>query len=180
MDKTTFWELIKNAKQSSGGNPDKQAEILVAALAELSEPEILAYQTILDEFKDKAYIAELWEIAYILDGGCGDDGFMDFRAWLIGQGKDIFEKALENPESLVDVVEVGQDTKSEALLYVAIEAYEINTGKDADTMPRRVKPLPELQGKFSSDEASKLKRFPKATAKFWNYWQDYYESMIKG
>ena len=138
-----------------------------------------SYQSILDDLKDEAYIAELWEIAYIMDGGCGDDGFMDFRAWLIGQGKTVFEKALANPESLVDIVEAGQETKSEALLYVAMEAYENKTGKDVDAMPIRKKPLPELIGELSQDEGSKLARFPKATEKFWKRRQNYYE-MGKG
>ena len=179
MNIKTFWELIENAKQSSGGDPNKQAELLVEALTELSESEILAYQTIFDNLKDEAYTAELWEMAYILGGGCSDDGFMDFRAWLIGQGKNIFKATLDNPESIVDIVDVGQETKSEALLYVAQEAYELNTGKDSDTMPKRVNPSPRLKGKFSPNENSVLKRFPHAAAKFWKYWQDYHENTIK-
>jgi len=167
MDTTTFWELINETRQSSGGEPTKQGELLVAALSQLSEDDILTYQEILDDLEDEAYIVELWNMAYIMDCGCGDDGFMDFRAWLIGQGKDVYEKALVDPESLSDVVDAGQETKSEALLYVAQKAYELRTGKDADNMPRRVKPSPELKGTPSHDEDAMLARFPKATAKFW-------------
>ena len=72
MNITIFWDIIEKAKQSSGSDPDKQADLLVAALTELSESEILAYQNIFHDLQDEAYIAELWEIAYIMGGGCGD------------------------------------------------------------------------------------------------------------
>ena len=172
MEVKEFWELIDKTRSASSGNHRKQAELLVAELTKLTETEILNYQEILDDLQDKAYIAELWEVAYILDMGCGDDSFMDFRAWLIGQGKDIFDKALVNPESLVDYVEPGQETQSESLLYVAFEAYELNTNRSSETMPRirSFKSRPKLKGIPSKNEDEMLKRFPKAAAKFWNFW----------
>jgi len=129
---------------------------------------------------DKAYIAELWDVAFILASGwgCSDDGFEYFRAWLIGQGKDVYEKALSDPESLVDVVEFGQETQWEVLLSVAIEAYELSTHKDMATMPstRRDKPRPELKGTTAKSVEEHLARFPKAAAKFWKERPDDYES----
>ena len=172
MDTKEFWQLIDKTHSASGGDPDQQAELLVTELTKLSEAEIIDYQEILDDSQDEAYIAELWEMAYILDMGCGDDGFMDFRAWLIGQGKAVFEKALVDPESLVDYVEVGQDTKSMALLYVAQHAYELKKGNDDDMLPSRSKPTPELKGTSSENEDAILKRFPRATAKFWDWWSN--------
>ena len=168
-----FWMLIDETRLASGGDHHKQAELLITALTKLTEAEILDYQEILDNLQDEAYIADLWVMASILDGvGCGDDGFMDFRAWLIGQGKDVFEKALTDPENLVDYVEPGQETASEALLYVAMEAYELKTGKSAETMlsTRQFKPSPQLKGTLPKDEDSMLKRFPKAKEKFWIWW----------
>jgi len=172
MEVKEFWKLIDETRLASGGDHRKQAELLIAALAKLTEAEIIDYQEILDNLQDEAYIAELWEVAYILDMGCGDDDFMDFRAWLIGQGKDIFDKALDSPESLVEFVEPGQETKSESLLYVAFEAYELNTNKSSETMPRirSFKSRPKLKGIPSKNEDEMLKRFPKVTAKFWNFW----------
>ena len=170
MKRKEFWELIGTTHSASKGDPDRQAELLVYELIRLPEAEIIDYQEILDDLQAEAYIAELWEMAYILDMGCSDDGFMDFRAWLIGQGKDIFEKALADPNSLVDVVEVGQITKSMALLYVAQHAYELKAGSDDATIPSRIRPSPQLKGTPSEDEAAILERFPRATTKFWNWW----------
>ena len=175
MNRTEFWELIHKTRLSSGKDSDKQAELLVAELSKLSEREILDYQEILDDLQDEAYIAELWDVADIIAWGCGDDDFMDFRAWLIGQGRDVFENTLVNPESLVDLVEVGQKITSEDLLYVAMQVYELRTGKGIETMPktRRFISNPQLlKGISSKDEDARLKRFPKATAKFWVWWQN--------
>src|SRR5687767_3645789 len=107
MNVEQFWKLIEKTHQNSNGAPDKQAELLIDELAKLSETDILSYQSILDDMVDKAYIGELWDVAFIMASGwgCSDDGFMDFRAWLIGQGQVVFEKALSDPESLVDIVE---------------------------------------------------------------------------
>jgi hypothetical protein len=181
MNTQDFWDLIDKTRSASAGNSDKQAELLVGELAKLSEVEILGYQEILDDLQDEAYIAELWEVAYILEMGCGDDGFMDFRAWLIGQGKDVFDKALADPESLVDLVEPGQETKSAALLYVGLHAYEQKTAKGGETMPRTkgFKPRPKLKGIPSKDEDSMLKRFPKAKEKFWDWWLNHMDKWLQ-
>jgi hypothetical protein len=113
MDTEQFWKLIEKTHQDTQGDPRKQADLLVDELAKLSEANILSYQSILDDLVDEAYIAELWDVAFIMASGwgCSDDGFMDFRGWLIGQGQDVFEKALSDPESLVDLVEFGQETQ---------------------------------------------------------------------
>jgi hypothetical protein len=35
-------------------------------------------------------------------GGCSDDGFIDFRNWLVKSGKKVCLAALENPDGLCD------------------------------------------------------------------------------
>src|SRR5574341_68207 len=164
MDITAFWKIIDETREASGGDPLKQAKLLTEALVQLPENDILRYHSIHD-LMDQAYIAELWEAAYILGCGCSDDGFMDFRAWLIGCGKETFEKALTDPESLAEVVEVGYETQVEALLYVALDAYEKKTGKEE--MPLMPREHQKLKGESSRDERSLLARFPKLTTKFW-------------
>lgn len=164
MDISTFWKLINKTLRDSVGDSFKQSELLAEALAQLPEADILIYDVILWELMQKAYIVDLWEAAYIIGCGCGDDGFMDFRAWLIGRGKDVFEKALIDPESLLDIVETGWETQEENLLYVAPQAYEMKTGKD---IPPTLEGFTKLKGTPSRDEQALLARFPKLTEKFW-------------
>jgi len=52
------------------------------------------------------YRTDLWYAAMIIAGGtCHDDGFFDFRKWLVSQGRSVYAAAMKDPESLVDVVE---------------------------------------------------------------------------
>jgi Protein of unknown function (DUF4240) len=44
----------------------------------------------------------LWGAAYVIDGGCSDDGFDYFRAYLISRGRAVFEAAMADPDSLAD------------------------------------------------------------------------------
>ena len=37
-------------------------------------------------------------------GGCGDDGFWDFRSCLISLGKEQFFHVLKEPDALADIV----------------------------------------------------------------------------
>lgn len=62
--------------------------------------------------------------------GCSDDGFIDFRAWLIAQGRDVYLSALADPDSLAEVTPYG-DCCFETLSYVGDYAYEQLTGKSA-------------------------------------------------
>jgi hypothetical protein len=147
---------------ASNSDPSKQADLLVEALRQLSADEILAFEEILLDLIDKAYNATLWDAADIIGCGCGDSGFVDFRAWLISRGKKVFEDALIDPESLVDLVDIHEDSQAGYVLDVAFIAYEQKTGKE---MPIKKRKLPHLRGSFAEEKEIKS-RFPKLAAKF--------------
>lgn len=176
MDTYEFWQLIDKTREASGGHVSKQVHLLVEIMANRSIDEIFAYEKIMDDLLDKAYDAELWDAADIIGCGTGDDGFRDFRAWLIAQGQEVYENALANPESLVDLVDIDDDAQEEEMLYVVIYAYEKKTGQDILTRENK-KPYhrPILKGKPVPKETLK-DRFPKLFEKFgdckerWRKW----------
>ena len=50
-----------------------------------------------------AYQYGLWTAASVIErGGCTDDGFIDFRGWLIAQGREVYMATLKDPDSLAD------------------------------------------------------------------------------
>ena len=55
----------------------------------------------------------LWAVAYIVLGGCSDDGFDYFRFWLIAQGRKVFYNALENADTLCDVFSELEDPEGD-------------------------------------------------------------------
>lgn len=170
MDTATFWELIDKTREAAHGDPRKQSDFLIEELARLPENDILTFHSIFRDLMDQAYVADLWDAAYVIGCGCSDDGFMAFREWLIGRGKDIFDKALADPESLVDVVEVGEANVFPTLLGVAFEAYERVTGQEMSPRPREQR---ELKGE-NREEHEALAHFPKLTAKHWRWWLEHY------
>lgn len=132
MTNQVFWELISSSREHGV----KQVEWLIEELSKKTVEDIIGFEM---EFNDKlrhSYTSSLWGAAYLLLGGCSDDGFDYFRTWLIAQGEDVFLKAIENPESLNDYLtdeyleteEYG--LQMEEMMYVAKDAYTYKiTGK---------------------------------------------------
>jgi Protein of unknown function (DUF4240) len=132
MDQAEFWTIVEAAKAASGRSFDGHAESLASHLATLPPEEIIAFQRTFDEFRNKAYSWDLWGAAYVIGGGCSDDAFTDFRSWLISMGRETYEKALADPESLAEVA-IGtggeEDAFFEEFAYVPARAYEEKTGR---------------------------------------------------
>jgi hypothetical protein len=131
MDETTFWQMIEQAKSDSSGDDEEQVRLITEQLAQMSVADIESYDRIFRGYHNQAYHWDLWAAAYVINGGCSDDGFMDFRAWLIAQGKTVYENALRDADWLAEVVETDF-AMLELMNYVAKQAYEQQTGNDAD------------------------------------------------
>lgn len=144
MDKEQFWKIIDDARDRAGRWQDMR-EPLLDALSKLEASDIIHWKQIFDEYQDLAYKDKLWAAAAVMHNGCSDDGFIDFRAWLTARGKDVYLKALANPDSLADVAVVqdfarevcssestplnGYEDRAsfEALSYTPSDAYELKT-----------------------------------------------------
>ena len=71
-----------------------------ARLEKLRPEDIVSFDVHYDALRFRAYRKELWGAAYLMNGGCSDDGFEYFRAWLISRGKKVYEQVLSDPDSL--------------------------------------------------------------------------------
>lgn len=105
--------------------------------------------------------------AYIIGGGCSDDAFMDFRSWLISMGRDVYEKTLSNPDSLVEV-ELGPDPEETAFFEefysVAIQAYE---QKAQEEMPSsETDETHETEGEMWEEDDDLKRLLPRLWAKY--------------
>lgn len=99
MDADRFWEIIETARVSASRDRPFH-EALTDHLATLTEQDILEYYERFEKIHDALYRHDLWAAAYLIGGGCSDDGFIDFRAGLIAQGYDWYHKAAASPDSL--------------------------------------------------------------------------------
>lgn len=111
MTKEKFWSFIKDEKANWFPFPTESAtseehndrlDSSVERLSLLEDSEIAGWYQIFNEYHNLADKRELWLAGYLIHNGLSDDGFIDFRSWLISQGENTYHKALENPESLVN------------------------------------------------------------------------------
>jgi hypothetical protein len=168
MNDAQFWSLIDSTRRCAEDDPDAHIEALTAALAELPEPEIIEFDRRFNEHWIRAYTWDLWAAAYIIGGGCSDDGFMDFRGWLIARGREVYEAALADPQSLVKVVKDEDDEcQIEGYQYAAGHAWARKTGKDYVDFPYpQTAPYPEEPSGEKWTEEDLPRRFPKLWRKF--------------
>jgi len=149
MDKDRFWQIIDEARET-GGIWQNMYEPLLETLSKHNAADIVRYKQIYDEYRDLAYKDKLWAAASVIQNGCSDDGFIDFRAWLIAQGKEVYLNALADPDSLADLDAIRDFADEVALSeympsngyfhsadfegfsYIANKAYEDKLGENAD------------------------------------------------
>jgi len=131
MTDEQFWAIVEAARVQAGGNTDSRVPHLGAKLAQLPLSEIEGFQKKYDETIHLANRWDLWGAAYLMNGGCSDDGFRYFCHWLISEGREQFEEALNNPDALADVPR--QDYfELEAFAYEALKAYEAKGGGELE------------------------------------------------
>ena len=131
INKDTFWKLIQSAKETCGQDMDAMMDFLKDRLVSMGPEQAQNFHDILHAYEDLADKFGLWDAAGVMkEYGCSDDGFIDFRAWLIAQGRDTYLSALADPDSLAEVIPY-EDCCFETLSYVGDYAYEQLTGKSA-------------------------------------------------
>ncbi|MFG2528859.1 DUF4240 domain-containing protein [Streptomyces sp. NPDC048516] len=164
MDETEFWELIDGSREAAAGDPEEQADALVERLLGLDPDAVVDFARHFEARYNRAYSWDLWAAASVMLGGAGDDAFDYFRCWLIGQGREVFEGALHDPDQLAELLDdfdEAVDGDAEELGYAADEAYEQLTG---GVMPDLGLPPPprEPVGTYLDfdDDRGMAERFP--------------------
>ncbi|MFI0937894.1 DUF4240 domain-containing protein [Streptomyces sp. NPDC021020] len=179
MDTDRFWQLVELARRQGAASADPAdaegaAKEAIALLAAHSPQEIVRAQQILWDLLADAYRAPLWAAAYLINGGCSDDGFAYFRGWLIAQGRAVFERAVSDPDALADhpavraAAEGGSDLEGEDFLAVPHGAYRKATGRDLPPDSFTVNyPGLDPAWNFSFDDRAKVApRLPRLDALF--------------
>ena len=138
MDTEHFWALIEEARAAApdASDADDVAARAAVLLAARDPQQILRAQQVFWDLLAASYQAPLWAAAYLINGGCSDDGFEYFRGWLITQGRATFEQVVADTDRLAEVPAVraaaaeGAELEGEEALGIAWEAYRSATGSD--------------------------------------------------
>lgn len=123
VNKDTFWTLIHEAKRLCGQDQDGAFHWLEDQLLMMGPQQAQDFDHITHGYLSLADKYGLWSAASIMLDGCTDDGFMDFRSWLIYQGRETYLAALKDPDSLSGVLLYGGGS-FESLAYIGDSAYE--------------------------------------------------------
>ena len=129
MDEDQYWAMIDASIKNSAG-PESQRNHLITQLEQCEPLDIIKFRLRTNKLLYDTYTSDMWCAAYLLNGGCSDDGFEYFRLWLISRGKDVYETAKENPDWLV--TQLDQSTEVgfyEDLWYAADFAFHRRTMK---------------------------------------------------
>ena len=162
MTRERFWKLVDQVKGT------KEPEAAIAKLMrKLTPKELVSYQEHFDTLVRDSYRWDLWGAAYILGGGCSDDGFIDFRYGLIARGREVYESALKNPDSLAELT-IRNEIPNELFGYAAGELYEELTEEDEmPRLPPPKKPPKPLGEEWDFDDVKQnARRLPKLWAKY--------------
>ena len=167
-----FWAVITRATADRPVSPAEVAERAKADLATQDPEEIVAWARHLDKVMVASGTQDLWAAAYLINGGCSDEGFDSFRGWLIAHGRETVARSVKSPDSLAEMpavraaAESGAVFEAEEVLAVASEAYEQATGSE---LPAGERPVtrPDAADLWDFDNEEEMqRRLPQLSALF--------------
>ncbi len=94
-----LWKIIADQRQQASGDIDALARAVRAAGSAHGADFEEQYQQAMQRAHDR----RLWSAAGLI-AGCAidEEAFSDFRSWLILQGRELFERALADPNALAE------------------------------------------------------------------------------
>ncbi|WP_328539178.1 DUF4240 domain-containing protein [Streptomyces sp. NBC_00344] len=168
-DETDFWETIDSTRAAADGDPEDHADLLTDRLLQLDPDSVLEFSRYFETRYNRAYRWDLWGAAAVLLGEADADAFDYFRCWLIGQGREIFEGALHDPDALAELLDdfdTEVDGDGEELGYAADEAYEQLTGAEAPDLGIPPQPAEPEGTPADFDDEALAERFPRLWERF--------------
>jgi Protein of unknown function (DUF4240) len=122
----------------------RQIELLAAQLGDLPLSEVVGFHRVVEELEAESFRVDLWAAALVIhrmgpvdDFWCCEDSLWGFREWLVEQGRQVYEAAIADPDSLADNLELDESLPwGKGIWGVAMTVYEQRTDEE----------LPGLEG----------------------------------
>jgi hypothetical protein len=136
MKTDDFWAVIARATADRPSSPAEVAKRAAADLATRDPEEIVAWARHFDKVMVASGKEDLWAAAYLINGGCSEEGFDNFRGWLIAHGREVVARSVQSPDALADLPAIrsaadsGAVFEAEEVLSIAAEAYTQATGSE--------------------------------------------------
>jgi Protein of unknown function (DUF4240) len=166
LDEMAFWHLIADTRRAAGNDTGRQSELLEERLTQLPAHAIVDFARIRRQLDQRAYTWSLWAAAALIEDGCSDDCFRDFRAYLISLGPGPYRHALQDPDSLASVAQDAEQGNWENADNVAPDAYSSVTGEDYPLDDSDLSGRPRGTPFDENDQAALARRYPRLAARF--------------
>src|SRR5258706_13768306 len=99
VDEREFWRLLDRLA-GAAGSADARAAEPTDDLATRPAGEVVAFQARFDAAAGRLATWRVRGAAHRILGWCTDDAFEDFRAWVIGQGRDTWSRVVADADAL--------------------------------------------------------------------------------
>ena len=165
MNESEFWDIIDKSKKAANELEDQYKQ-LKEILKKYEPEDIISFDLIWHKKHIELYRWDLWAIAYIINGGCGDDSFIDFRSWIISRGKEFYNNASDHPKYIGENVKLDEESFFEEIAYAADEAYEEKTGEEMSVLLDRYPKEPDDPYGEYWDEDDLENLYPELCKKF--------------
>jgi hypothetical protein len=160
-----FWALIDEARALAERSLAAEPEILEDLLGARTCEERREFNAHVEALQLRAHHWNTLGPALIIGCGNSDDGYLDFRLWLISLGREAYERTLVEPEWLADlsVDDPLEEWNFEGLYRVASAANEAAGEGELDYYPHGG----AMHGEPCDEEDAALAaRFPRLWERF--------------
>lgn len=131
LNEDLYWSIIENSLK--GNLPQEDREIILTnEIEKLTPKEIIGFRLRTDKLLYDTYKSDLWCAAFLMNQGTTDASSFDyFRCWLLSRGKEVFYKAIANPDSLVSQLKEGKTNyEFEGFWFVSMNAFLNKTNQE--------------------------------------------------
>jgi hypothetical protein len=131
-----FWKAIEAGAKTNGSNI--KAELISDTLSACTIDEIIQFEIMLRQLLEELDNYKIVAAQKIMQGMVVDDSYLYFRCWIIGNGQKFFRDVSENPDNMVEGININEMPSFEELLYVSTNAYKMKIGQEIedDNFPR--------------------------------------------
>ena len=166
MDEPMFWRLVAETRAAAGNDTGRQSQLLEARLRQLPAQQIAGFERIRRSLDRGIYTWDVWGAAYVIEDGCSDDCFRDFRGYVISLGRRPYEAALRNPDALAPVINDAETGDWENADDVAPDAYQGVADEDIPGDSSDLSGNPRGTPWDDDQVEALVRRYPRLAARF--------------
>lgn len=137
MTEDQFWTVIDRTRPSTDVLTPAAVTRLREQVERLSDDDLAGFVRLFHAVHARGYTHRVWAAGYLIQDTMSDDGFVDFRSWLIAHGRVVYQRALEDPDTIADLhwrADLEDMSVAEQFADVGASEYLARTGSVPDEL----------------------------------------------